>query len=64
VCAAIDLDQFAEPRSPLAQLKYTLRPSLLRTPQTKLNLQPPHRFSRDLDPIPFTQLLVVSRLVV
>src|SRR5271166_3217034 len=57
VRAAVDLHQLAEPRPPLAQLKHPLHPPPLRTPQPKRNLQPTHRLRRDLDPVPFQQLL-------
>ena len=57
VRAAVDLDQLAEARPSLAQLKDPLLPSLLRTPKAPGDLQLTHRLRRHHDPLPLQQLL-------
>lgn len=57
VRAAVDLDQFAEPRPPLAQLKHPLVPPPLRAPQAHGDLHLAHRLRRNHDPVAFQQLL-------
>src|SRR5216684_616201 len=55
--AAVDLDQLAKARTPLAELKHLLAPPRLRLPQTQLDLQLPHALARDRDPLQLRQLL-------
>jgi hypothetical protein len=56
VRAAVDLDQFAEPGTSLTQLENASRPPSLRFPQLQFDLKPPHRLSRNRDPIQFEEL--------
>ena len=47
VRAGVDLDQRAEARTPLAQLKHPLMTPALRFPNPEFDLKPPNRLARD-----------------
>jgi hypothetical protein len=57
VRTAVDLDQLAEPRAPLAQLKHPLCPPGFWFPLTERDQHLTNRFRRYLDPIQFQQFL-------
>lgn len=59
--AGVDLDQLAEARTPLAQLKHPLMTPPLRFPNPELDLKPSNRLARDRDPFQFRQLLSRQR---
>jgi hypothetical protein len=54
---AVDLDQFAKPRTPLAELKHTPDPAGLRPPQPHRHLHLADALTRDLDPLRLQPLL-------
>jgi hypothetical protein len=55
--AAVDLNQFAEPRPAGPRLKHSLLPPLFGLVQTKTKLNVPHRLARHHDAVPLRQFL-------